>query len=209
MLGPQRYSAVRSGGNSLRRSGWHSCTTRSGRGRSRSGWRAQIGQPRIGRQPVDDQVVRRARQHGLAAVRQIAQPCGPVDRRADVVAFVAQLHLAGVHADAQPDRRQRCPLQLPARTPPRRWRGRTPPRNCRPRPARPAAPRHGRRRCRTPRDPAARPRPSSPRAGSPTAASSPRRRPAATSPFRSAARSRPGRSSSPAACPRVDQSRSC
>ena len=30
--------AVRSGGNSTRRSGWHSCTTRSGRGRSRSRW---------------------------------------------------------------------------------------------------------------------------------------------------------------------------
>ncbi len=50
--------------------------------------------------------------HGLAAVRQIAQPRGAVDGRADVVAFVAQLHLAGMHPDAQPDRGQRRPLQL-------------------------------------------------------------------------------------------------
>ena len=43
---------------------------------------------------------------------EIAQPCGAVDRRADVVSFVAQLHVAGVHADAQLDRRQRRTLQL-------------------------------------------------------------------------------------------------
>ena len=30
----------------------------------------------------------------------------------DVVALVAQLHVAGVHADAQLDRCQRCPLQV-------------------------------------------------------------------------------------------------
>jgi hypothetical protein len=45
-------------------------------------------------------------------VRQIAQPGGPIDGRPDVVAFVAQLDLAGVQANAQPDRRQRCPLQV-------------------------------------------------------------------------------------------------
>ena len=102
----------RSGGNSLRRSGWHSCTTRSGRETSRSWWLPRsVSQASAGSRS-SDQILGRARQHGLAAVGEIAQPCGPVDRRADVVAFVAQLHLAGVHADAQPDRRERRPLQV-------------------------------------------------------------------------------------------------
>ena len=43
---------------------------------------------------------------------QIAQPRGAVDHRPGVVALIAQQHLAGVDPDAQPDRRQRCPLQL-------------------------------------------------------------------------------------------------
>ena len=47
---------------------------------------------------------------------QVAQPGGAVDRRTDVVAFpaglAAQLHVAGVDPDAQPDRRQRRPLQI-------------------------------------------------------------------------------------------------
>ena len=72
---------------------------------------AQIGQPGALREPVDHQRFGRPRQHGLAAVAQIAQPCGAVDGRAGVVAFVAQLDLAGMHPDAQPDRGQRRPLQ--------------------------------------------------------------------------------------------------
>ncbi|WP_420716100.1 hypothetical protein [Mycobacterium sp. 94-17] len=43
---------------------------------------------------------------------QIAQPGGAIDRRADVVALIAQPHLAGVDPDPQPDRRQRRPLQI-------------------------------------------------------------------------------------------------
>ncbi len=43
---------------------------------------------------------------------KISQPRGPVDRRTRVVALIAQLYLAGMHADAQPDRRQRRPLQF-------------------------------------------------------------------------------------------------
>ena len=43
---------------------------------------------------------------------QVAQPCGPIDGRAEVAGLVAKLHLAGVHADAQPDRGERRPLQL-------------------------------------------------------------------------------------------------
>ena len=74
--------------------------------------RTKVGQPRVGRQPVDNQISGGARQHGLAAVRQIAQVCGPVDGRTDVVALVAQPHLPGMHADTQPDRGQRCALQL-------------------------------------------------------------------------------------------------
>ena len=149
---------------------------------------AQIGQPGVVRQPVGDQLLGRAGQHGLAAVRQIAQPGGPVDGRTDVVALVAQLHLPGVHADAQPNRRQRLPAANPGRTPPRRWHGRTPRRSCRPRPVRPDAPRRGRRAGRPERCRGVRRRPSSRPVGSATAASSPRRRPAATSPFRWEAR---------------------
>ena len=73
---------------------------------------AQIGQPHARREPVDDQRLGRARQHGLTAVGQIPQPCGAVDGRAGVVAVIAQLNLARVHPDAQPDRCQRRPLQL-------------------------------------------------------------------------------------------------
>ena len=76
---------------------------------------AQIGQPRAVRQPIDHQCFGRARQHGLAAVAQIAQPRGAVDGRAGVVALIAQLHLTGMHPDAQPDRGQRRPLQLQRR----------------------------------------------------------------------------------------------
>ena len=73
---------------------------------------AKIGQPGACREPVDDHVLGRARQHGLPAMGQIAQPRGAVDGRAGVVVLIAQLHLPGMHPDAQPDRCQRCPLQL-------------------------------------------------------------------------------------------------
>ena len=73
---------------------------------------AEVGQRDVRRELVDDKRFRRTGQHCLAAVREVAQPGGAVDRRADVVAFVAQVHVAGVHADAQLDRRQRRTLQL-------------------------------------------------------------------------------------------------
>jgi len=73
---------------------------------------AQIGQPHIGGQRIRHQGLSYTRQHRLTAMRQIAQPRRLVDRRADVVALVAQLHLAGVHPDPQADRRERRPLQL-------------------------------------------------------------------------------------------------
>ena len=73
---------------------------------------AQVGQRDVGRELVDDKRFRRAGEHRLAAVGEVAQPRGAVDRRADVVAFVAQMHVAGVHADSQLDRCQRGPLQL-------------------------------------------------------------------------------------------------
>jgi hypothetical protein len=44
-------------------------------------------------------------------MREITQARGPVDRRSDVVAFIAQSHLAGMQSDPQPDRRQGCSLQ--------------------------------------------------------------------------------------------------
>ena len=62
--------------------------------------RAQFGQPRVFGQPVDDQRLGGARQQRLTAVAEIAQARGPVDRRTRVVALVAELYLAGMHADA-------------------------------------------------------------------------------------------------------------
>jgi len=62
----------------------------------RSGCVPQVGQPCVigsasaTRSPVVPG------QHRLAAVRELAQSRGPVDRRTDVVVLVAQLHLAGV-----------------------------------------------------------------------------------------------------------------
>ena len=50
--------------------------------------------------------------HGLTAVRQIPDSRRLVDRGTRVVAFVAHLHFAGVHADAQLDRRQVSSLQI-------------------------------------------------------------------------------------------------
>ena len=128
---------VRRGGKSLRTSGWQSCATRIGRGRSRSGWRPRsVSHASSGSRSSTNSSVA-ADNHGLSAVRQIAQTGRFVDRRARVVAFIAQLHFTGVQADAQLDRRQAGPVVGPARMPPRRWRARMPPRNCRPRPARP------------------------------------------------------------------------
>lgn len=45
-------------------------------------------------------------------MRQVAQTGRAIDRRADVVSFVAQMYVAGMHADTQLDRRQRRTLQL-------------------------------------------------------------------------------------------------
>ena len=71
---------------------------------------AEVVECDVWRELVDDKRFRRTRQDRLAAVGEVAQPGGAVDRRADVVAFVAQMHVAGMHADAQLDRRQRRPL---------------------------------------------------------------------------------------------------
>jgi hypothetical protein len=43
---------------------------------------------------------------------EVAQPRRSVDGGADVIAFIAQLHLTGVHTDAQSDRRQWGSLQF-------------------------------------------------------------------------------------------------
>ena len=74
--------------------------------------RAQNGQPTVGREPVSHQVLGAAGQQRLATVPQVAKACRAVDRRSGVVAFVAQLDLTGVHADAQSDRCQRGALYL-------------------------------------------------------------------------------------------------
>ena len=61
---------------------------------------AQIGERDTLGELVDDKRFGRTREHRLAAVGQVAEPSGAVDRRSDVVAFIAQLHVAGVQADA-------------------------------------------------------------------------------------------------------------
>ncbi len=73
---------------------------------------AQVGEPRIVGQEVGNQITCGSRQHRLAAMGELTQPGGPVDRRADVITLIAQSHLTGVHANTQPDRRQRRPLQV-------------------------------------------------------------------------------------------------
>ena len=73
---------------------------------------AEIGQPHIVGQRVDNEVIGCARQHGLAAVGQVAQSGRAIDGRADVVALIPQPYLASVDPDAQPNRRQRRPLQI-------------------------------------------------------------------------------------------------
>ncbi len=98
------------------------------------------------RQPLDDEVVDRAREQRLPAVRDPPQPRAATQGDAEVVALVAQLCLGGVQRD--PDAPARCPparraARAPAgpRAPPHRVRGagRRRPRRCRPRPARPGA----------------------------------------------------------------------
>ena len=73
--------------------------------------RTEVVQPGVVGQVVDNHRLGRSRQQGLTAVTEVAKPSGAVDRRADVVAFVAQLDLAGVDADPQPDRRKWSALQ--------------------------------------------------------------------------------------------------
>ena len=73
---------------------------------------AQRKQPGAGWQVVGHDLFGCTGEDGLPAVRQVAQACGPVDGRPDVVALVAQVDLAGVQTDPQPDRRQGCQLQV-------------------------------------------------------------------------------------------------
>ena len=96
----------------MRRSGWHSCDDPHGAGEVAQAMAAQIGQPGVVGELVFDHFLRRGRDDGLAAVREVAYPGRLVDRRARVVAFVAQLHITGVNADAQLDRRQIRSLQF-------------------------------------------------------------------------------------------------
>ncbi len=73
---------------------------------------AKVGQPGARREQVADQHLGDAREHHLPPVRQLAQSRSSVDRRPDVIAFVAKLYLAGVNADPQPNRFQWRALQV-------------------------------------------------------------------------------------------------
>jgi hypothetical protein len=70
------------------------------------------GQPGAVRELVEYQLLGGARKHGLAPVGKVSQPRGPVDSGADVVTFIAHPHVTGMYADAEPDRRKWCLLQL-------------------------------------------------------------------------------------------------
>ena len=165
------------------RSAWLLFTTRSGLAlpeRMRSPASTSRAPPVAGRSR-DPQ---RSRTTTSARRTQVPDPRGTVHRRSDVIALVAQLHLAGVDADSQPDRGQRRAAGL-VRTPRHRWHGRKQPQSC-PRPAPPG----------TPRWPTTIPGSSESRVATAAAISagvfpeggrSPRRRRAAASRFRSAA----------------------
>ena len=70
---------------------------------------AQIDQLHAIGQAIDDEIVRRARQQRLPAVRDRPQPRAAIDRLAEVVALVAQLRLGGVQRDPHPQRRRGRP----------------------------------------------------------------------------------------------------
>lgn len=75
----------------------------------------QLRQPRAGGQVVDDHRLSRTRQHSLTPVCQVPQPAGAVDGRSDIARLatvrIAQLDIAGVQTDAQPDWREVGTLQ--------------------------------------------------------------------------------------------------
>jgi hypothetical protein len=73
---------------------------------------AKLAHPYAVRETLGDHLVGHPGQHGLTAVSQIPEARSAIDRRAHVVALVPQLDLAGVHADAQPQRCKRRQLQL-------------------------------------------------------------------------------------------------
>jgi hypothetical protein len=72
----------------------------------------KVDQPDTVRKTVFDHVGGNTRQHGLATVCEIAYPRCLVDCRARVIVCVSQLHITGVHSDAQLDGCQVCPLQI-------------------------------------------------------------------------------------------------
>ena len=72
---------------------------------------AQIEEPRSRREVVFYEVPGGLRDHRLATVCQITKTRAAVQRQPDIGALVAQLHLAGVHADPESDRSGIGPLQ--------------------------------------------------------------------------------------------------
>jgi hypothetical protein len=64
---------------------------------------AEVDQPRVRGERFTDEIPCRAGHQRLASVGELAYPGRAVDRRPHVVAFIAQLHFTGVHADSQPD----------------------------------------------------------------------------------------------------------
>ncbi len=136
-------SSERSGSALAGRSGWFSAKTCSGRPRSRSRWVPLSTSVTPAGSCSIDEVVHGAREQRLTTVGDPPQPRAATQRDAEVIALVAQLRLGGMQSDthAQPQpvwpRLPRSALAEPrAPPPPRPTRARTPPRCCRPRPAR-------------------------------------------------------------------------
>ena len=119
---------------------------RGGEGREADAFRGRSAS--VGGKVVEHHGSVVARKHRLSPVREVAEPGGAVDGRADVVALVAQLHFTGVHADPQPDRRQRRTLQRDRTRDPSEARAKAK-RSCRPHPARRDGHRYASRSLRT------------------------------------------------------------
>ena len=102
-----RASKDRSGGNCVLQVGVAQLEHPLGSGQVLQPMHPQVAQARAVGQGVGHELAGRLRHHRLAAMGQVAEPGGADDGRADVVALVPAHHIAGMHPEAQPQRRRR------------------------------------------------------------------------------------------------------